>query len=127
MSDITSQQSAVHDRDELRRRAMLDGDGEALSTLLHDGLIFIHAAGQWEDKPMHVAAVETGRIKYIKWNQTDIRSTPLGPEGWLKNGRLKLEVEFAGQGIELDLVFSSVWILDDEWKLISWQATPWPK
>ncbi len=127
MNDFTTNRTEVDRRDDLRKTAMLNADGETLSTLLHDNLIFVHAAGQWEEKARHVDAVGSGRVKYLAWDQTDIRSTPLGPNGWLKNGRAKLVVQFGGNNVDLDLVFSAVWCFDGEWKLISWQSTPWPK
>ena len=88
-----------------RFRAMVDGDGEALDTLLSDKVFFVHTNGKRETKQQFIDAIVAGRRRY---RQIEIQSQdvlPVGDETCVVTGRALIEMETNNGGLSSDCLY----------------------
>jgi hypothetical protein len=109
-----------------RWRAMRERDVPALEAILHDSLIFVHSAGRRDDKATLIGGIASGMVRYGDFAHSQLRCARLCPHTWLISGRLQAEALVADRSVRIDAVFTAVWVLDQGWKMVSWQSTPWP-
>lgn len=106
-----------------RYSAQIACDIEALETLMHPELIYIHSNGHIDSKETYINSINSGRVRYraMRFDQEMIRI--YGSIGIL-NGIANYDVSVGGIDNSVAIVFHSVWSLDsDGLRFISWQAT----
>jgi hypothetical protein len=113
-------------REEERWRAMRERDVPALQAILHDSLIYIHSAGRRDDKAALIGGIAAGMVRYGEFAHSQLRCVRLHPHTWLISGRLQAEAQVVDRSVRIDAVFTAIWVLDEVWKMVSWQSTPWP-
>jgi hypothetical protein len=107
-----------------RFRAMVDGDGELLDTLLAENASYVHTNGKRETKRQFIDAITAGRRRY---RQIEIQSQELIPGGrdtWIVYGRALLEMESKNGALLFPIAYTAIHIqLDGQWQLLAMQAT----
>lgn len=122
-----NEQTAINSILELesaRCRALVDKDLGALSDLVDDSLIHIHATGKVDSKQEYLQLVESA-LNFLTVSRDDLRVRVHGEVAVL-TGRLTQHIEFCNTGERLKMaVFATqIWLRrDDTWRQISFQAT----
>lgn len=107
-----------------RCRALVEGNLDALSQLVDDQLVHIHATGQVDNKHGYLQLVETA-IRFLKVERPDLQ-VRIYADVAVATGRLSQSIEFCstGERRELDVITTQIWALrDSRWRQISFQAT----
>ncbi|VVE64723.1 hypothetical protein PCA31118_01739 [Pandoraea captiosa] len=115
--------------DEVRRReserfeAMIECDVDKLSTLLADGLHYVHSNGKRESKAEFLNALSSGRRKYAAIDVTGQELRQFG-DTVVVTGKLDVELETATGSLNSLMMYTAVHVREaGTWHLISWQAT----
>ena len=107
-----------------RFRAMVDGDGELLDTLLAENASYVHTNGKRETKRQFIDAITAGRRRY---RQIEIQSQDVMPGGrdtWIVFGRALLEMESKNGALLFPIAYTAIHIqVDGQWQLLAMQAT----
>ena len=115
---------AIRELERDRFRAMVDGDGELLDTLLAENASYVHTNGKRETKRQFIDAITAGRRRY---RQIEIQSQELMPGGrdtWIVYGRALLERESKNGALLFPIAYTAIHIqLDGQWQLLAMQAT----
>jgi hypothetical protein len=115
---------AIRELERDRFRAMVDGDGELLDTLLAENASYVHTNGKRETKRQFIDAITAGRRRY---RQIEIQSQELMPGGrdtWIVYGRALLEMESKNGALLFPIAYTAIHIqLDGQWQLLAMQAT----
>ncbi|KLU22726.1 nuclear transport factor 2 family protein [Caballeronia mineralivorans] len=115
---------AIRELERDRFRAMVDGDGELLDTLLAENASYVHTNGKRETKRQFIDAITAGRRRY---RQIEIQSQELIPGGrdtWIVYGRALLEMESKNGALLFPIAYTAIHIqLDGQWQLLAMQAT----
>ena len=108
-----------------RFRAMVDGNGPLLDSLLSETVSYVHTNGKRETKRQFVDGITAGRRRY---RQIEIQSQEVLPVGRetcvIVTGRALIEME-ANNGVLLfPIAYTALHAQEDgEWRLVAWQAT----
>ena len=109
------------------REAMVAGDVTTLSTLFADDMVLIHSTGRMDTKEGLLAAIESGRAKYISIGVADETVRCFGRLA-LVGGVAALDVEVSGERRLLRNRFTITWQnTTDGWRIVNWQSTSVPK
>jgi len=115
---------AIRELERDRFRAMVDGDGELLDTLLAENASYVHTNGKRETKRQFIDAITAGRRRY---RQIEIQSQDVMPGGrdtWLVFGRALLEMESKNGALLFPIAYTAIHIqVDGQWQLLAMQAT----
>jgi len=115
---------AIRELERDRFRAMVDGDGELLDTLLAENASYVHTNGKRETKRQFIDAITAGRRRY---RQIEIQSQELIPGGrdtWIVYGRALLEMESKNGALLFPIAYTAIHIqVDGQWQLLAMQAT----
>jgi Domain of unknown function (DUF4440) len=115
---------AIRELERDRFRAMVDGDGELLDTLLAENASYVHTNGKRETKRQFIDAITAGRRRY---RQIEIQSQELIPGGrdtWIVYGRALLEMESKNGALLFPIAYTAIHIqVDGQWRLLAMQAT----
>ena len=107
-----------------RCAALIAADMEALERLLAADLVFVHGSGRTEGKSALLAAISSGRLRYLDIRRDGLKVTLLG-EAAIVAGTVETDVETGGEKKRLASRFVSVWARrDGRWSLVHYQATP---
>ncbi len=110
-----------------RQRAMIACDVETLSALLGEPLVYIHSAGQCDDKRIFLQRLTEAFIRYRSMNLDVQAAIAFGTKAWLLKGRLLANVQIGDHPADIDAVFTATWSNQElGWQMMSWQSTPWP-
>lgn len=114
---------AVRQLESKRFEAMVECDVDKLSTLLADGLHYVHSNGKRESKREFLDALSSGRRRYAA---IDVNAQELRQFGdtVVVTGKLEVELETATGSLTSQMTYTAVHVLEaGGWHLISWQAT----
>src|ERR1700683_2425200 len=115
---------AIRGLERERFRAMVDGGGQSLDTLLADNVSYVHTNGKRETKRQFIDAITAGRRRY---RQIEIQSQELMPGGrdtWIVYGRALLEMESKNGALLFPIAYTAIHIqVDGQWQLLAVQAT----
>ncbi|MFL9893490.1 nuclear transport factor 2 family protein [Paraburkholderia sp. RL17-383-BIF-A] len=107
-----------------RFRAMVDGDGQSLDSLLADNVSYVHTNGKRETKRQFIDGIVAGRRRY---RQIEVQSQdllPVGRETCVVTGRALIEMEANNGALLFPIAYTAIHTQEDgQWRLIAWQAT----
>src|SRR5580692_812953 len=116
---------AIRGLERERFRAMVDGDGQSLDTLLADNVSYVHTNGKRETKRQFIDGITAGRRRY---RQIEIQSQEVLPVGRetcvIVTGRALIEMEANNGALLFPIAYTALHAQEDgEWRLVAWQAT----
>jgi hypothetical protein len=115
---------AIRELERDRFRAMVDGDGELLDTLLAEAACYVHTNGKRETKRQFIDAITAGRRRY---RQIEIQSQDIvagGRDTWIVHGRALFEMESKNGALLFPIAYLAIHIeVDNRWQLLAMQAT----
>ncbi|RZF25908.1 MULTISPECIES: nuclear transport factor 2 family protein [unclassified Paraburkholderia] len=115
---------AIRGLERERFRAMVDGDGQSLDTLLADNVSYVHTNGKRETKRQFIDGIVAGRRRY---RQIEVQSQdvlPAGRETYVVTGRALIEMEANNGALLFPIAYTAIHTHEDgQWRLIAWQAT----
>jgi hypothetical protein len=107
-----------------RFRAMVDGNGPVLDSLLSDSVSYVHTNGKRETKQQFIDGITGGRRRY---RQIEIQSQdvlPVGRETCVVTGRALIEMEANNGALLFPIAYTAIHAQEDgQWRLVAWQAT----
>ena len=108
-----------------RFRAMVDGNGPLLDSLLSETVSYVHTNGKRETKRQFVDGITAGRRRY---RQIEIQSQEVLPVGRetcvIVTGRALIEMEANNGALLFPIAYTALHAQEDgEWRLVAWQAT----
>lgn len=105
-----------------RYGAMTSNDLQALAVLLHDDLVYTHSSGVVDTKVSYLAALRSGRTRYLSVEQRAQQVKLLGDVA-LMIGASHIDVEVETVRKALDLRSLAVWTATPAgWQFIAWQS-----
>lgn len=108
--------------------ALAAGDVTTLSKLFADDMVLIHATGRVDTKEGLLAAVESGRAKYLSIEVADESIRCFGGLLALVGGVMTMVVEVGGERRVLRNRFTNTWQkVADGRQMENWQSTAVPK
>jgi hypothetical protein len=115
---------AIRGLERERFRAMVDGDGQSLDTLLADNVSYVHTNGKRETKRQFIDGITGGRRRY---RQIEVQSQDVlavGRETCLVTGRALIEMEANNGALLFPIAYTAIHTQEHgQWRLIAWQAT----
>jgi hypothetical protein len=115
---------AIRGLEQERFRAMVDGDGQSLDTLLAENVSYVHTNGKRETKRQFIDGITGGRRRY---RQIEVQSQdvlPVGRETCVVTGRALIEMEANSGALLFPIAYTAIHTHEDgHWRLIAWQAT----
>ncbi|WP_133650043.1 nuclear transport factor 2 family protein [Paraburkholderia flava] len=115
---------AIRELERDRFRAMVDGDGPLLDSLLSDTVSYVHTNGKRETKRQFIDAITAGRRRY---RQIEIQSQevmPVGRETCVVTGRALIEMEANNGALLFPIAYTAIQAQEGgQWRLVAWQAT----
>jgi len=115
---------AIRGLERERFRAMVDGDGQSLDTLLAENVSYVHTNGKRETKRQFIDGIIAGRRRY---RQIEVQSQdvlPAGRETYVVTGRALIEMEANNGALLFPIAYTAIHTHEDgQWRLIAWQAT----
>lgn len=119
-------QTTILDADAERYRAMRDGDLERLAALLADDLAYTHSSGVCDDKREYLAAMASGRFRYLQTETEQVQVRIYGAAAVML-GRARFHAIVDGVERRQDNRFLSVWTRADRgWRMAAWSSSPIP-
>jgi ketosteroid isomerase-like protein len=107
--------------------AHLNGNAEALEAIWADDLTVIVPKMQVLTKTDALAFARSGKMKFQKYETTDIQSRIYGDTA-IVTGRLQRTRTMNDKEISDDWRFTKVYIRSSgKWRVVSWQASEWPQ
>ena len=108
-----------------RFRAMVDGNGSLLDSLLSENVSYVHTNGKRETKRQFIDGITAGRRRY---RQIEIQSQEVLPVGRetcvIVTGRALIEMEANNGALLFPIAYTALHAQEDgEWRLVAWQAT----
>ena len=117
--------AVIDDLEAKRYAAMIDGDVQALNSLLSSDMIYVHSTNVIETKDEAVKMIGEGRANYKSIERSNAVTRLSGDGTAVVSANVKIEVEVDGTPISLDLIQLAVWArAGDGWRLASVQSTP---
>ncbi|MGA7817489.1 nuclear transport factor 2 family protein [Caballeronia sp.] len=115
---------AIRELERERFRAMVDGDGELLDTLLAENACYVHTNGKRETKRQFIDAITAGRRRYRQIEIQSMDVVPAGRDAWIVHGRALLEMESKNGALLFPTAYIAIHIeIDGQWQLLAMQAT----
>jgi ketosteroid isomerase-like protein len=116
-------QRAVLAAHEKRRVATLNGDSDAVASMMTDDLTFTHANAVVETKAQFVDALKTRRLSYKALTNEDRQVRVHGGTG-VVSGTCRILVDASGTEIDIRVRFTELWVKEGErWRMMLWHAT----
>ena len=108
-----------------RFRAMVDGNGPLLDSLLSETVSYVHTNGKRETKRQFIDGITAGRRRY---RQIEIQSQEVLPVGRetcvIVTGRALIEMEANNGALLFPIAYTALHAQEDgQWRLVAWQAT----
>lgn len=112
----------IHQAEERRYQAMMEGDLGALANLLADELLYHQPTGQVVDKAGVLQEIRSGRVKYHQARRSEVRVQVYGGVATAM-GLTHLDLELKGERRQVLLRYLNVWVArDGRWQLASRQS-----
>lgn len=109
-----------------RYAAMIAVDEAALEKYFSDDLIYVHSSGAIDTKASYIAAIKSGKFRYLKCERFEEQVRIYG-ETALVTGRAVFEAVIEGAPRTLRLRYLNVWTnTASGWKFVGWQSCPLP-
>jgi hypothetical protein len=109
--------------DDERFEAKAAFDWPALSRLLGDELVYVHANGRMDSKESLLASLGTRRVHYRGAERRDTTVRRYGGLA-LMSGRIALAFEMGGERRSSESAFLSAWAWrDGRWQMVHWHST----
>lgn len=109
-----------------RYSAMRAGDLEQLGSLLADDLAYTHSSGACDSKPEYLAAMASGRFRYLETETEQVQVRFYGACAVML-GRSRFHAMVDGVERWLDNRFLSVWTRSASgWRMAAWSSSPIP-
>lgn len=111
---------AAHEK---RRVATLNGDANAVASMMTDDLTFTHANAVVETKEQFVDALRTRKLQYKAITDEERQVRVHGSTG-VVSGTCRLQVDASGTQIDIRVRFTELWVKEGEaWQMMLWHAT----
>ena len=111
---------AAHEK---RRVATLNGDANAVASMMTDDLTFTHANAVVETKEQFVDALRTRKLQYKALTDQERQVRVHGSTG-VVSGTCRILVDASGTEIDIRVRFTELWVKESEsWRMILWHAT----
>ena len=115
---------AVRELERERFRAMVEGDGQLLDSLLADNVSYVHTNGKRETKRQFIDGITAGRRRYRQIEVQSQEVMPVGRETCVVTGRALIELEANNGALLFPIAYTAIHTQEDgRWRLIAWQAT----
>jgi hypothetical protein len=112
--------------DELRYRAMVDGDLDTLDTLCAEQLSYAHSSGVRDTKAEYFAKLRSGYYVYHRIDHPVERVTVTGDTA-VVIGRMTADIHADGVAKTIDNLSLAVWTrASGSWQLLAYAPTPLP-
>lgn len=109
-----------------RYAAMIAIDEAALEKCFGDDLIYVHSSGAIDTKASYIAAIKSGKFRYLKCERFE-ETVRIHGETALVTGRAVFEAVIEGTPRTLRLRYLNVWTNTAAgWKFVGWQSCPLP-
>lgn len=106
-----------------RRTAMMAADVRTLDTLFADDLVWIHATARADTKQGLLAAIQSGKTKYLSMDVTDGSLRFYGDTA-IVSGIVNMQAEINGEVRPVENRFTIIWVRAGEsWRVVNWQST----
>ncbi|MBF9233865.1 nuclear transport factor 2 family protein [Microvirga alba] len=125
MQSLTSDadRRAILEADDARRQAMMAGDADALSEILADELVHIHANGRADNKEAYLAMIRRDPDAYRRVDRQEANVSVSSDVGWV-TGVQAIVIERNGRRTDAEMSFMSVWVRQGEcWRMAAFGAT----
>src|ERR1700761_5873398 len=107
-----------------RFRAMVDGNGPLLDSLLSETVSYVHTNGKRETKRQFIDGITAGRRRYRQIEVQSQEVLPAGRETYVVTGRALIEMEANNGALLFPIAYTAIHTQEDgQWRLIAWQAT----
>ena len=115
----------VRDIHRQRFEAMVRQDYSALDRLLANDLVYTHSTGKVETKQQFIERIQSGGLRYRSIDDPEPLLRVYGDTA-VVTGRAKAGVTMDGLDRDLDAMYTAVYRRagGNQWRLVSWQATP---
>jgi ketosteroid isomerase-like protein len=118
--DVLQEVLAAHEK---RRVATLNGDANAVASMMTDDLTFTHANAIVETKEQFVDALRTRKLQYKALTDEDRQVRVHGSTG-VVSGTCRILVDASGTEIDIRVRFTELWVKEgDNWRMMLWHAT----
>jgi ketosteroid isomerase-like protein len=118
--DAEQEVLAAHEK---RRIATLEGDADAVASMMTDDLTFTHANAVVETKDQFVDALRSRRLQYKALTDEDRQVRVHGSTG-VVSGTCHILVDASGTEIDIRVRFTELWVKEgDAWRMMLWHAT----
>ena len=106
-----------------RETAMMNGDGESLSTIYSDDLSYGHSSGYAESKVEYLRNFNEKNYVYTFVKTTVDKVTGIGNSGLVIVGHIINEAILFGQDVKMHSIYLAVYRLEgQQWRFISHQT-----
>lgn len=130
MSLSCSQKSSTKDAEievkaahEERRVTTLDGNWEAVASMMTNDLTFTHANAVVENKAQFIDALKSKRLQYKTLANDNVKVRVHGNTG-IVSGICHIVVDASGTLIDLRVEFTELWVKkENKWMMLLWHAT----
>jgi ketosteroid isomerase-like protein len=111
-----------------RVEAVLHGDRAVLDRIFADDLSYVHASGRVDTKATMLASIESGRMKYKKFDRSDVRVRSYRDTA-IVTGKAAVDVDVEKNSLVLNILFTAVYVKqpDGAWRMVAWQSTKLPE
>lgn len=113
--------------EDARYEAQIDGDFDALDSLLGKDLVYIHSSTVQDTKASFIESLRSGKVSYHSMERSNTKVRIFGNVAII-TGKGVFEVTARGRDKTLNLLFHSVWVKRESGlQFVSWQATLLPE
>jgi hypothetical protein len=114
---------AVRQADDARAAATVAADRGQLEAIFSDSLHYAHSSGAVNTKDQLIAAITSGKTKYVSITFEERKFTVAGPGVVIITGRCMINSVVNGTPGHLHLSFLDVWQLENgAWRFLAWQS-----
>lgn len=120
------ERTSILQADAERYSAMREGDLMRLDALLADDLTYTHSSGSCDNKREYLAAMASGRFRYLEIRTSDVQVRIHGAVAVMV-GRARFRAMVDDVERLLDNRFLSVWTRSGaSWQMAAWASSPIP-
>ncbi len=117
----------IHQAEERRYQAMMQGDLAVLADLLADEFLYHQPTGRVANKATFLQEIGSGQVKYHEARRFDV-SIQVYPGVATAMGLTHLDIEIKGERRQVLLRYLNVWVArDGRWQLASRQSAILPQ
>jgi hypothetical protein len=127
VAQASGAEAAIAKLETERIDAVIKGDRATLDRIFADDLSYVHASGRVDTKATMLADVAAGRMKYKKFDRTDVRVRAYAASA-IVTGRAAVDVDIDKKNLVLNILFTGFYVKqpDGSWRMVAWQSTRLP-